>query len=176
MRKGDRIAVWIFALIGMALVVGGGIFLIRENRLVAEASDWPSVTGTVERTWVDSQRGGGRRNRTRYYPRVTYRYVVGATTYSNHYIWLTSSQSYSSYESAMDVVRAYPVGGPVQVHYNPADPRRSALRVQGQQGVFIFLVVLGLALLAVGWWIHRKAQAKAMPVGVPPQMGAPPHG
>ena len=168
MRKGDRIAVWVFAILGMALVVGGGIFLIRENRLVAEASGWPSVTGTVDRAWVDTQRGGGRRNRTRYYPRVEYRYPVGGTTYVNHYIWLTSSQSYSTYEAAMDVVRAYPPGSPVLVHYSPADPRRSALRVQGQQGVFMFLIVLGLVLLGVGWWIQRRAQAKAMHVGAPP--------
>lgn len=174
MRKGDRIAVWVFAVIGMLLAVGGGIFLIRENQLVAEASGWPSVEGRVDRAWVDTQRGSGRRNRVRYYPRVEYRYPVGGTTYANHYIWLTSSQSYSTYESAMDVVRAYPPGSAVQVFYNPADPRRSALRVQGQQSVFIFVIALGLVLLGVGWWLHRRAQAKTMHVGVPPQAGAPP--
>lgn len=167
MRKGDRIAVWVFAAIG-ALLLAGGIFLIREQRLVAEASGWPSGTGTVDRAWIDTQQGGGRRNRTRYYPRVEYRYPVGGTIYRNHYIWLTSSHSYSTYDGAMAVVRAYPPGSRVQVFYNPADPRRSALRVQGEEGVFMFIMVLGLVLLGVGWWIQRRAQAKAVHVGMPP--------
>jgi hypothetical protein len=144
-------------LLGLLLLIGGVAWLVYDHQQVAEARDWPSVQGRIDYSQVESRREYSRRRyRTQYTPIVRYSYAVGGTTYSNDDIWVTGSHSYSSQDNAAEVLQPYPVGAPVQVHYAAADPRRSALRIEGNTALGIFLTLMGVALIGVAWWMRRR--------------------
>lgn len=163
--------------IGAALILAGFVPLFLQDRLVAEASDWPSVQGRIEAARVTSEsrrqssgrRTGVSRSRLHYFARVEYRYTVSGTIYVNDDIWVTGGGSYRSYEEAEAVVRAYPAGGPVQVFYSPADPRRSALRIEGRAGSNYGMIVVGLIFLGTALLMILSARRAARHVGVPPK-------
>ena len=149
------ITVWVLGIAGLLLVALGATLIVRDRAQLAEARGWPSVEGRITSGYVATQRGSGR-NRTRYFPRIEYSYSVEGRTYSNHYIWLTSSGSFSREDGARRVLRTYPVGSIVPVFYAPADPQRSALKVEGESGALAILVVVGLVLMGLAFWLRRK--------------------
>ncbi|MGQ0590788.1 MAG: DUF3592 domain-containing protein [Sphingosinicella sp.] len=153
--RNTTITVWVLGIAGLLLIALGAALIVRDRAQLAEARDWPSVEGRITSGYVATQRGSGR-TRTRYFPRIEYSYSVEGRTYSNHYIWLTSSRGFSTEDGARQVLRTYPVGSIVPVFYAPADPQRSALEVEGETGALTILVVVGLALLGIAFWLRRK--------------------
>ncbi len=112
------------------LILGGvGYFLYRRNqqstvyRQAAQA--WPSTTGTVIVSHVQS----GRRGRSgTTYPVVGYQYEVNGKTYTSNTI--KAGEQYMNVRvigQAQASVARYPIGAAVTVYYNPANPVESAL-------------------------------------------------
>ena len=153
--RNTRITLSVLGIAGLVLLALGAVLIARERAQLAEARSWPSVEGRITSGYVTTQRGSGR-NRTRYFPRIEYAYEVGGRTYSNDHIWLASSRSFSTEAGARDVLRTYPVGSIVPVFHSPADPQRSALEVEGETGALAILVVVGLVLLGLAFWLWRK--------------------
>jgi len=111
----------------------------------------------IDGSWVDVERSGSRNRRTRYIPRINYSYSVGGQTYRNDYIWLTSTQSYSSRNTAEMFLRPYQRGATVPVYYSPADPQRSALLIESGAWPMLILLAVGLGLIGLGIWLLRRA-------------------
>lgn len=144
------------AVMGLICTALAGWFIISDYRQIAEARRWPSTQGLVVGSWIDIDRGSGRNRRTRYIPKVNYSYSVGGRTFYNDYIWLTSTQSYSSRGTAETFLRAYQRGGSVPVFYNPADPQRSALLIESGAVPLYALLAVGLVLIGIGIWLLRR--------------------
>jgi hypothetical protein len=152
-----KIGLIILILLGIAMLAGGVAGLISNNRAMAEARTWPSVQGQIEESRIEMRRTGGRRPHNEYDPIVSYAYDVAGQTYRNDDIAVAGALSSSSRSSVEDTLRDYPVGAKVQVFYSPADPSRSALRVEAYSGIWYFLCGLGPILLALaGFMIWRR--------------------
>lgn len=131
-------------LLGVALAVGGGRVFYR-----AWASErWPQVQGTVKASSVDTQRT---KRSALFVPRVRYDYAVGGQSFSSEVLAFTNVASGDSSE-AHDVVRRYPVGASVAVHYSPDEPQLACLEC-GRAGVADGVVMAaGLVLTAFALW------------------------
>lgn len=157
MRDKNRALMWVFGVLGALILIGGIAFMSYDRQQIAEAQDWASAQGRIDFAQVETERQyRNGRYRSRYVPQVRYSYAVGGTTYTNDDIWLTGSHSYSSHDNAAEVLQPYAVGAPVQVFYSPADPRRSALRREGNMALWVFLILMGAAFLGVAWWARRR--------------------
>jgi hypothetical protein len=151
-----RIAALVMVALGLLCAIGAAWFIISDQRQIAEARSWPSTPARIDGNWVDVDRGGGRNRRTRYIPKLNYSYAVGGQTYRNDYIWLTSTQSYSSRNTAETFLRSYPRGSTVPVFYSPADPQRSALLIESGAGPMYIMLAVGLLLIGIGIWLYRR--------------------
>jgi hypothetical protein len=112
------------------LILGGiGYFLYKRNqqsgaaRQIAQA--WPSTSGTVLMSSVQSRRTGRSHS---IYPVVVYQYAVDGKTYQSQNI--KAGDQYMTVRiagQAQATVARYPIGASVTVYYNPANPAESAL-------------------------------------------------
>jgi hypothetical protein len=161
--KGKITALVLLAL-GLLCAIGSGWFIVSDRQQIAEAKSWPSTPAQIDGSWVDVERSGSRNRRTRYIPKVNYSYDVGGQTYRNDYIWLTSTQSYSSRNTAEMFLRTYQRGATVPVFYSPADPQRSALLIESGAWPMFILLAVGLLLIGLGGWLYWRA-ARGQPVG-----------
>ena len=116
-------------IVPVLLLVGFGIFMYRRSqqsnayRQVAQA--WPSTTGTVLMSTVQSRRTG-RSYST--YPVVVYQYQVNGTPYQSQRI--KAGEQFMSIRvtgQAQATAARYPVGAKVTVYYNPSNPAESVL-------------------------------------------------
>ncbi|MBL8077725.1 MAG: DUF3592 domain-containing protein [Anaerolineales bacterium] len=112
------------------LILGGiGFFLYRRsqqsNAYRQTAQTWPSTTGAVILSTLQSRRSGRSHSIV---PVVGYQYSVNGQTFT--------SQTIKAGEQFMNVriagqaqatVARYPVGATVTVYYNPSNPSESAL-------------------------------------------------
>jgi hypothetical protein len=153
---GGKKAAIVFGVLGLLAALFSGWFIVSDHRQIAEAKSWPSTQALIVGSWVDVQRGAGRNQGTRYTPKLNYSYAVGGRRYTNHYIWLTATKSFSSRNRADTFLRNYPRGATVPVFYNPADPQRSALLIQSGAAPLYALLALGLALVGLGIWLFRR--------------------
>jgi hypothetical protein len=128
-------------------VLGGAlaIFLLelKQNR---EARGWPRTTGRVISSAVNEVQGI---YDSSFYFDVSYEYQVDG----KH---LTGSDSLGPLVAihAGEWERTYPPGTGVEVHYSPAEPRRSALWPEGQSKAQLRLVSV---LLALGAFVVLRA-------------------
>ncbi|HEV2866992.1 MAG TPA: DUF3592 domain-containing protein [Allosphingosinicella sp.] len=153
---GGKKAAIVFGVMGLLCALLSGWVVVSDHRQIAEARSWPSTPALIVGSWVDVQRGGGRNHSTRYTPKLNYTYSVGGRSYTNHYIWLTTTKSFSSRNRAATFLRDYPRGATVPVFYNPADPQRSALLIQSGAAPMYALLAVGLVLVGVGIWLFRR--------------------
>ena len=119
------------------------LFVIASWRRSRQATDWPVVRGTVLSSgWEKVKTTEDRRTSTSYAPSVEYRYSVNDVAYTSRQIklgmTLSSSQAY-----AEKVAGRYPKGGPVDVHYDPANPSVAAL--ENPTGLNWLLLAVALA-------------------------------
>jgi hypothetical protein len=112
--------------LGMAMTGWGAYKVWRA----AASADWPEVTGSVTKSRVQEiirpRYSRWLLGRYKYSPQITYRYTVGGRGYVN--------SEYSSWDAgssdageARGIVRRYPPGRQVAVHYDPDDPGMSVL-------------------------------------------------
>lgn len=164
-----------------AIIAGiGGFFLVFSGRrlfLAARSWSWPQVEGTVVNSYVMttpaylSARGTGHTS----FLEVVYKYTVAGQTYkSKRWGFDERRPKYGSrspisgrlmwHES--ELLAAYPVGTPIMVYYDPAEPASSA--ITRTVGLITYLwFVLGMSFAFLGgvqlanfaWiWATGKAQ------------------
>lgn len=96
------------------------IWQASETRRQIASASWPSVRGEVEaisaKPWLD------RDNNTKYYGRVTYRYVVEGKGYTTDLTDLGPGAKRLTRDAALADVSHFEPGMKITVYYDPADP------------------------------------------------------
>ena len=142
---------WDLFLALLTLFFSGVAFYIASyaSRKIRRECTWPTVPGEILERGVGKQMGGRGRN---YLPHVKYTYSVGGAEYTNDQVYLIRGTG-NLHDTIQRLVDGLP--NPVPVHYNPADPSRSYLLINGMGIAWIafffgvFALLLGLILLFV---------------------------
>ena len=117
---------------------------------VSEAKDWPTTTGTVITSYVDSYVDDGD---LMYEAEVVYNYTVGRTEYSSSRV-IFFDYSSSSPNHATTICEKYPPGAIVPVYYNPNNPASAVL--EPRTTFFVWIVFgMGLVFTAIGLGVGR---------------------
>ena len=139
------------ALVGFALVML--MFFFAARRAAKQAATWPVVGGKIVKSEVeeyqerDEDSDGHTRWRTAYRPAVEYAYAVnGRTLRGNQISYGMTVSAGKGY--AEKVAAKFPLGGDVDVHYDPANPSNSALTAGGA-GMTWIIFVAALAVFAL---------------------------
>lgn len=138
------------ALVGFGLAVLMFFFAARKS--AKQAAKWPSVRGKIVKSEVEEYQEryddeGRTRWRTAYRPAVEYTYALHGIEYHGNQISYGMTVS-AGKGYAEKLAAKYPVGGEVDVHYNPAKPATSALELSGGATWFILVVALIVFALA----------------------------
>jgi hypothetical protein len=168
-REGIVIATIPF-LIGM-IILGFGL----RNLIQAYASrHWPSVPGTVTSSKVVRHRGTGTgksKSKDSFWAEVWYSYTVNEKTLSGNRV-LYGDYGSSDRSHAQRLVRRYPVGKEVSVHYSPKQPAKCVLEPGAKISTWV-IPLSGTAFVLLGcgmaFWVLRAARrrsAAAEPSGV----------
>lgn len=145
---------WLFAAIGIGMLVGEGFYVRQEWSFVERAQKAQGIVTNIE-THVSS---GSRRS----------------TTYAPHVKFTLPDGSVHEFTSGMSSSRSpYAVGQPVKVLYDPAKPEEaeidSWLAIWGGPGI---LGILGIAFTAVGvgslvlGWRRKRECARLLQSGI----------
>jgi hypothetical protein len=151
-----RVPSWLFGLSLALAAVGIWLVYSQMERLeqYVHLRDWKSVSGKI----IDSRVVGERAFR----PEIVYEYQVETVTYRDS----TSLDPpgfggrNAKHDAAAGVASEYPVGKAVMIHYDPADPSISRLKitppwsVYGRTGLGGFMFGVGLLLAAI--YARRK--------------------
>ena len=147
-----RIFPWLLILAGSLFIVTG----IDEMRLASASEEWPSTTGTVLTSRVESHssRSSGGSSSSTYHADVTYSYQVAGTSYEGATV---SYGAYGTgeYERAAKIAGRYEEGAPARVYFAPDDPSESVLEPGSHSlpwaslavGAVFALVGVGMAFL-----------------------------
>ncbi|HEX8527970.1 DUF3592 domain-containing protein [Allosphingosinicella sp.] len=164
---------WKGLVFGLGLLAAGiGITVsvaTEQQAASAEASEaaaWPEAAGRVTRNWIEEGTTAGDRGRRypTYTPRVAYSYHVGGQLYLNDRLSLSQARQQSSRGAAEDQLRAYSVGAPVTVRYDPQSPRRSALIIEDSGSVsYIGLAMGGLLAFFGGYLVAMTLRLRRRP-------------
>ncbi len=144
--KYDVALALVFVAAGVALLVWG----LREHARARQSRYWPTVPGVVERAWITTSAHGEDAS-TIYTAHVRYTYRVDGTAYASTRVRFGGEVTFDRRQQAQDFLAAYPEGGSVTVHYNPADPRDAVLETTVQAGLGLLLAGGGFAL--AGLWL-----------------------
>ena len=143
-------------------VVSGGLFVIGTCMCLvgylvgihfgkpildqAKASEsWPTVNGTVLESDLEKHSGES----TTYSANIVYRYTVEGEDFDSDRVWFGGGYSTSNRSEMQDVVREYPVGQAVTVHYSPENPAEAVLKPGAFTSSYV-LYVIGLVFLVIG--------------------------
>jgi hypothetical protein len=140
---------WMILILILVLLAGAFLTLncAEDLSYALQRKDWPTAKGRVIRAETDTT--GTIR------PIVTYAYEVGGRAYFDS----TDLQApgfgnqTKQYELAKELIRFYPVGREIEVHYDPADESHSVLitspswRIFGQLGLGMILFAASLFFL-----------------------------
>jgi hypothetical protein len=141
--KSDPPIVIFAACFGLAALA----LFIATHRYSRQAQSWPRVTGTIVRSEVESFREmTGGHTSIMYRPAVEYAYTVGALALRGTQIKLAMTTS-GSQDYAQSVVKKYPQGSKVDVHYDPANPATAAL--ENPTGATWWVAALAAAAFAL---------------------------
>ena len=149
------------------LIIGAAIlfFGLRSIQRAKASSDWPSVSGIVVSSAVDSSRGD---NGTTYKAEILYDYEVNSTKYSSNRVGYGDYGS-SNPSGARQVVNRYKEGLVVDVFYMPESPEESVLEVGIHKRTY-FLPAFGLVFFLVGLgillFLPKQLKKQAEQVGL----------
>jgi hypothetical protein len=115
---------------------------------------WPRTTGKVIRSELGSESDSRRsEDRTRYWPKVEYKYDVDGKTFQSNNITLdglrTGPHVGSGKAQAEEVWSRYPIDMQVGVHYDPDYPERATLQTGVSLNNF-FVPIFALVLTVIG--------------------------
>jgi len=140
-KKGNSPGILVLVLLGFAVVLGG--FGGFKYKIGKESTSWPTVSGKVTYSHAETTR---KDKRNQYRPAVKYSYTVDGRGYVGARI-TASDQIQKNISSAKDILRKYPVGAQVVVHYDPGDPGRAVL-VPGLPGnVYVMLAAAAACIV-----------------------------
>jgi hypothetical protein len=131
----------------------------RGYRAQAQASEkWPTAPGTVLSSEVDRSKPLFSKD-YQYTPKVRYAYEVQGTRHEGDTIQFGLMASAYKYQ-AEEVIKPYPVGGAVAVHYDPADPKATVLETSAKSGsgriwAGRIMAAVPFLLIALLWGIAR---------------------
>ncbi|MDO4245984.1 MAG: DUF3592 domain-containing protein [Deinococcus sp.] len=132
---------------GGASVVAWQRYAAQNEAVRVARATWQTVSGRVVSSEVVS------RGPNQYRPVVTYEYWVGGNVYRSSGLDLADDTwSTSNSQGVTKEVAAHGPGAAVTVHYDPADPQRSALELRDRGGSgwrLLGLITGGLALLCL---------------------------
>lgn len=156
LRRGCvALAFFLFFTVGGLVAVYFG-YQMYEDSIASET--WPVVSGTIISSGVveiEDDEG------TSYKPQVIYEYVANDSNIEGHRITF-GQMSYSNYQYAQAIADQYPVGQPVEVHYDPDNPDKAVLEPGVQSSAWIimgfgdFFALMGLILALVALIAGRK--------------------
>ena len=138
------------ALAGFALVML--MFFFAARRSAKQAATWPVVRGKIVKSEVEEYQeryddDGRTRWRTAYRPAVEYAYVAnGRELRGNQISYGMTVSAGKGY--AEKVAAKFPIGGEIDVHYDPANPSNSALTAGGA-GMTWIIFAAALAIFAL---------------------------
>lgn len=123
----------LFFVIGVALAAWG--WTVLQN--ARASAEWPTAVGVITGAELDhsSDEDGDS-----WQPRVSYRYLAEDVQRTGVTIKF-GENSYDSRRTAEEILARYPVGRPVAVYYDPADPETSVLEPGVTAGSYILLAV-----------------------------------
>ena len=139
----------IVGIIGSVLVVINLIFLLiifSMRRKAAAASTWPSTSGTVMVSTLQSRRSSNNHGRVNY-PFVLYTYKVMGNVYQGNRIAPGMEVGGSG---AAGMVARYPVGAAVPVYYNPDDPSEAVLEQKAPAMFWMWFMLIVIDLMLGG--------------------------
>jgi hypothetical protein len=146
-KKVRRIAAVLIILMGLGLIQDRvRLLLVGQDSL-----DWPSVTGVVTGAAASplagAQAGPGWRIR------ITYEYKVDGRSFSGERLRFSRRLGGRTQVQAKQALLSYVPGGPVNVHFDPADPARSViLPGPDLRAWFGLFVGLGMVAIAITFW------------------------
>ena len=136
-----------FVAVGVALFVYWG----KPTFEKAQASkNWPTVSGVVKTSEVTVSETRDRKKRsTMYTPEIAFTYDIDGRSYVSSQIGVSSGWSSSNSSSAYQLTNKYPVGEPVVVAYDPANPSFAVLETGAGWSTY-FIYYLGPGFVGLG--------------------------
>lgn len=149
-----RVSPWFAWLFPIPFVIAGAVTLtlgVRSLWFARESSSWPSTSGVVIQSDVETSRGN---KGTTYQAEIMYDYEVDGSTYSSNRVGYGDYGS-SNPSPARQMVNRYPKGKSVTVYYQEEDPEQSCLE-PGIHGRTYFLPSFGAVFFFAGlaMWIY----------------------
>jgi hypothetical protein len=162
--RGGKFGPLTFRLLGlffMAFPVLVAFMFLRDINLARSSATWPTVSGVVTNSKVVTY---SRKGKTRHRFDIAYEFVVSGQSYSGSRVRFGGVGT--SKATAEDLVKRYPAGSSVTVHYFPDDPAECTLET-GAAGegyaVLIFpgmFFLIGIGML-IGSFYLKAPQATA---------------
>jgi hypothetical protein len=114
----------------LVLILGGvpSVLLFLDIQMKNEAQNWPTTTGTVIYSQVESKTD---EDGTTYHAAITYQYEVNGIPYtsSNYRSSLFGGETYTSnYQQMLSRIQEFPQGSECTVYYDPENPSNACLK------------------------------------------------
>ena len=125
-------------------------YISDERKAEKDASQWPSVNGTVLSARLVSH--GSIRYRADF-PEISYSYEVGGKVYKSKHIAAGGEMGGVGAQSVLD---RYPVSSQVTVYYDPKNPKDAVLEKKSvvQSWLWVILIFMNILLcIVVPVWI-----------------------
>jgi hypothetical protein len=137
----------------LVFTVWGTVRIVSASHTTQWATTDGIITQSTMGTVVDHGRGGG----TSYHADIHYQFVLnGQTLTGTEITWSEDTYPFSSYSES--VLKRYPVGAHVPVHYSPDKPLITVLDAGANFPEYFTLgvgLVLGLVSVPVCWFGFR---------------------
>lgn len=152
------------------LLLGLVLLLLAALVLVVDLASWRAQTrasasfSQVEGTVLAAEllEDHKFRGSDTYSPRVRYRYTVAGRSFDND-VYAFSNITFEERQPVQQFLDRHPVGGPILVHYDPADPVRSVLSAAPPSAAGFWFPILpagfGVLLLAMAFRRSRPVES-----------------
>ena len=134
--------------IGVVLLVFGAYLGVQGER----SRNWPTAPGIITESSLQRNYSLNGRPKRSQSVRITYRYPVNGTFYTNDVI----SYGKDFFDNEYTQVRVYAQGSRVEVRYDPGNPARAVLE-PGAGLAPVLAVLAGVGCFSYAFWRARTA-------------------
>ena len=154
-----------FYVLGIAFMLLPVILFVHGTIRTWSASQWPVAEGRVvaTRVAISTSSDSDGDSSTSFDPIVTFDYVVDGRRYRSERLHLNQHALYDWEADAQAELRAYPIGGAIDVSYNPDNPQDAAVIIEGPTLWLFLFWVFGLGLLLPARFIPEDGQTRPIP-------------